>query len=52
MWGRGVQETGEEHTGFWWGDLSRRGHLEDFGIHSGQHYNGSSGSGIGGQGMD
>jgi hypothetical protein len=27
VWG-----TGELHTGFWWGDLSERGHLEDFDI--------------------
>ena len=24
--------TGELHTGFWWGDLRERGHLEDIGI--------------------
>jgi len=28
-----VQETGEAHTGFWWGNLSRRDRLEDFGVH-------------------
>jgi hypothetical protein len=25
-------KTGEAHTGFWWGDLRERGHLEDLGI--------------------
>jgi hypothetical protein len=25
-------ETGEVHTGFWWGDLRERDHLEDMGI--------------------
>jgi hypothetical protein len=24
--------TGEEHIGFWWGDLMERDHLEDLGI--------------------
>jgi hypothetical protein len=24
-----VREIGEAHTGFWWGDLMERGHLED-----------------------
>jgi len=27
MWGRG-----EVHTGFWWGDLTERDHLEDPGV--------------------
>jgi hypothetical protein len=27
-----VWETGEEHTGFWWGDQSERDHLEDVGL--------------------
>jgi hypothetical protein len=27
VWG-----TGEVHTGFWWGDLRERGHLEDPGV--------------------
>ena len=24
-----VWETGEVHTGFWWGDMREMGHLED-----------------------
>ena len=27
-----VWEKGEVHTGFWWGDLTERGHLEDLGV--------------------
>jgi hypothetical protein len=27
-----VWETGEVHTGFWWGDLRERGNLEDPGV--------------------
>jgi hypothetical protein len=27
-----VWETGEVHTGIWWGDLRERDHLEDLGI--------------------
>ena len=27
-----VWETGEVHTGFWWGDLRERDRLEDLGI--------------------
>ena len=27
-----VWETGEVHTGFWWGDIKDRGHLEDEGV--------------------
>jgi hypothetical protein len=27
-----VRGTGEVHTGSWWGDLRKRGHLEDLGI--------------------
>jgi hypothetical protein len=27
-----VWETGEWCTGFWWGDLKKRGHLEEVGI--------------------
>jgi hypothetical protein len=33
--GRGmwhVRETGELHTGFWWADLTERGHLKDLGV--------------------
>jgi hypothetical protein len=31
--GGGVQEIGEARAGFWWENLSRRDHLEGFGIH-------------------
>ena len=27
-----VWETGEVHTGFWWGDLREQGHLEDLDV--------------------
>jgi hypothetical protein len=27
-----IWETGEVHTGFWWGDLNERGYLEDPGV--------------------
>jgi hypothetical protein len=27
-----VWETGEVHTGFWWGNLREEGHLEDLGV--------------------
>jgi hypothetical protein len=27
--------TGEVHTGFWWGDLRERDHLEDLGVDAG-----------------
>jgi hypothetical protein len=27
-----IKETGEVHTGFWWGDLTEREHLEDPGV--------------------
>ena len=27
-----IWETGEEHTGFWWGDMRERGRLEDLGV--------------------
>ena len=27
-----VLETAEVHTGFWWGDLTERDHLENLGI--------------------
>jgi hypothetical protein len=27
-----VWETGEVHTGFWWGNLWENDHLEDMGI--------------------
>ena len=29
---RHVRETDEVHTGFWWGDLRERNHLEDLGV--------------------
>jgi hypothetical protein len=25
-------ETGEVHTGFWWGDLREKDHLQDLGV--------------------
>jgi len=37
----------EVHTGFWWGNLKERDHMEGY-----YYNNGSSGSGIGGQGLD
>jgi hypothetical protein len=27
-----VLETGDLHTGLWWGDLRERGHLKDIGL--------------------
>ena len=27
-----VWETGEVHTGYWWGNLRERNHLEDLGV--------------------
>jgi hypothetical protein len=27
-----VWDTGEVHTGFWWGNLRERDHLEDLGV--------------------
>jgi len=27
-----IWETGKVHTGFWWGDLREKNHLEDLGI--------------------
>jgi hypothetical protein len=27
-----VWETGEKHTGFWWGNLREGNHLEDIGV--------------------
>jgi hypothetical protein len=27
-----VQETGDVHKGFWWGDLRERDHLKDVGV--------------------
>jgi hypothetical protein len=37
---------GETNTGFWWGNLKERAHLEDHGV------DGSSGSGMLGYGPD
>jgi len=37
-WGQGtwhLWKMGEIHTGFWWGDLRERAHLEDLGIDGG-----------------
>jgi hypothetical protein len=28
-----IWRRGRVHTGFWWGDLRERDHLEDLGIH-------------------
>jgi len=36
LYGQGmwpVRETGEVHTGFWWGDITEREHLEDPGVY-------------------
>ena len=30
-----LRGRGEVHTGFWWGNLRERGHLEDLGIDGG-----------------
>jgi len=39
---------GEVHTGFWWGNLRARDHMEDPGIDERVIQDGSSGSGMGG----
>jgi hypothetical protein len=38
---------GEVYTGFWWGNLKERDHLEDPGLDGRIILNGSSGSGLG-----
>jgi len=43
---------GEAYTGFWWGNLRERDHLEDTGIDGRKILNGSSGSGMWGCGLD
>ena len=42
----------EEYTGFWWGNLRERDHLGDPSIEGRIILNRSSGSGIGGYGLD
>jgi hypothetical protein len=42
---------GGVHTGFWWGNLREKGHLEDPGVYGMIIKNGSSGSGMGGHGL-
>jgi len=36
--------TAEVYTGFWWGNLSERGHFEDPGVDGRIYQDGSSGS--------
>jgi hypothetical protein len=42
VWGRG-----ELHTEFWWGNLTKRDHLEDIDVYGKMLKNGSSRNGIG-----
>jgi len=43
---------GDVYTGFWWGNLRERDHLEDPGLDGRIIYNVSSGSGMWGHGLD
>jgi hypothetical protein len=43
---------GEVYTGFWWGNRRERDHLEDPGVDGRIYYDGSSGSGLEGHGLD
>jgi hypothetical protein len=44
-------ETGKVQTGFWWGNLRKRDHLEDLGLDERVISNGSSRSGKGRLGL-
>jgi len=43
---------GEEYTGFWWGNLKERDHLEDPGVDGRIILRWISGSGMWGHGLD
>jgi len=52
--GRGmwhVWGSGEVHTGFWWGQLRERDHLEDLGVDGRQYWNVSYRNSLGGSGL-